>query len=94
MASGYRKQLYNSGYLNYIGVSKEEHKDGTSFRVKDRSYKDKAYIILDNDSHCIEDLDSKYILNFREFFVNTLTSIFFTLTHCQIWGFFTHAHSR
>lgn len=86
MASGYRKQLYNSGYLNYIGVSKEEHKDGTSFRVKDRSYKDKAYIILDNDSHCIEDLDSKYMwLNgeklgldlFREAMVDYDVSVFF-----------------
>ena len=61
MAKGYKKKLYTSGYLNYIGVSDESKKEDLIYRVKDRTSSNNVYIILDNDSHCIEDLNSKFM---------------------------------
>jgi energy-coupling factor transporter ATP-binding protein EcfA2 len=55
----YKKKLYSSPYLKYVGVSSIEQIDNVKERIN-KKMKIQVGIILDNDSHCIEQLKENY----------------------------------
>ena len=61
MANGYKNKLFESGFLTYIGVSDEIHKDKMEKMLRSNLKSSNFQIILDNDGHFIEELDSKFL---------------------------------
>lgn len=61
MANGYKNKLFDSGFLTYIGVSDEIHKDKMEKMLQNNIKNGSFHIILDNDGHFIEELDSKFL---------------------------------
>ncbi|HAR6050138.1 TPA: AAA family ATPase [Staphylococcus pseudintermedius] len=60
LSGGYKQQLLSNEKLNYIGVSSlESIKRVSSFLNK--YIRNEKYFLLDNDAHCIEDLQLKHI---------------------------------
>ena len=61
LSGGYKKTLFKSEYCNIVGCSSYEKistlEDRLSKYVKNKKYR----YLIDNDSHCIEDLDINYM---------------------------------
>lgn len=59
LSGGYKNTLKNSGCFDYVGIHEISQKSTVLNRLNKNDIKE-SYFVIDNDSHCIEELSDRY----------------------------------